>query len=74
MTAPRRSPGSTEPGQRPDPKPLTARYAVVFVMAFVTAIVAGGLFRVATSWIPLAVLTGNAAFVESWRFYDRLVA
>ena len=43
-------------------------------MAVVTAIITGGLFWLTTASIPLAVLTGGAAFGAAWRFFDQLVA
>jgi len=43
-------------------------------MALVAAAVAGILFWLGTSSIPLAILASAAAFGASWAFFDRLVA
>jgi hypothetical protein len=68
------TPPPAAPAPEPTPKALTTRYALITVMAFITASVAGALFWLGTYSVPMAFLTGGATFGTSWVFYDRVIA
>ena len=55
-------------------KPLTTRYALILLLALVTAVAAGFLLYLAVCSVALSVLTAGGTFVASWRFYDDIVA
>jgi hypothetical protein len=54
-------------------KPFTVRDALVLLLALITAVAAGWLFYAATRSVPLAILTGGAAFAAAWKFFDSLI-
>jgi cell division septal protein FtsQ len=66
--------GQPTPEPEPTPKALSIRWALILIMAFVAAGVAGILFWLGTSSIPLAILTGATAFGAAWAFFDRVIS
>lgn len=72
MTSPTSPPSST-PAPEPNPKALTLRYALIMLLALITAAVAGGLYWLATKSVPMAILTGGGTFGAAWVFFDRLI-
>ena len=55
------------------PKPLTIRYALILLLALITAVTAGFLLYLAGHSVALSVLTAGGTFAASWRFYDDII-
>lgn len=52
---------------------LTTRHALISLIAVLIGAVAGWLLYLATTSVPLAVLTGGAAFTKAWLFLDATI-
>jgi hypothetical protein len=57
----------------PKPKPLTIRYALILLLALITALTAGFLVYLSIHSAVLSILTAGSALVTSWRFYDDII-
>lgn len=58
----------------PTPKPLTIRYALILLLALITAVTAGSLLYLSIHSVALSILTAGGAFAASWHFYDDIIA
>jgi hypothetical protein len=54
-------------------KPFSVRDALVLLISIITGVAAGFLFHAGTHSVPLAILTGGAAFAAAWKFFDSLI-
>jgi len=59
--------------QKPDPPHFNDHTALVLLFSLLCAIGAGFLIHAETHSLPMAVLTGGAAFVAAWSFWDRVI-
>lgn len=57
----------------PQPKPLTIRYALILLLAVITAVTAGALLYLSAHSTALSILTAGGALTASWRFYDEII-
>jgi hypothetical protein len=58
----------------PKPKPLTLRYALILLLALITAVTTGVLLYLSIHSTALSILTAGGALAASWRFYDDIIA
>jgi len=54
-------------------KPLTIRYALILLLALITAMTAGFLLYLAAHSAALSILTAGGALAAAWRFYDDII-
>jgi hypothetical protein len=58
---------------KPNRPPLTLRDALVILLSLLVGVAGGYLFYLGTHSVPLAILTGGAAFAAAWRFFNAFI-